>query len=114
MGGKIDESKPFVPIAIALMTISDSRTRETDTSGAILAERIAAMGHRLAARVIIKDEVPLIVAQLKSWIAEVLAATARTCLCFSRLTKPSGASWNKLSGSRWHGNQSLRTLGREC
>ncbi len=70
MGGKIDETKPFVPIAIAVMTISDSRTFETDTSGAILAERIVAMGHTLAARLIVKDEVPLIVKQLKAWIAD--------------------------------------------
>src|SRR4051812_39827591 len=70
MGGKIDESKPFLPISIALMTVSDTRTLETDTSGTILAERITAMGHTLAARVILKDEVPLIVSQLKAWVAD--------------------------------------------
>ncbi|TAL01158.1 MAG: molybdenum cofactor biosynthesis protein B [Rhodospirillaceae bacterium] len=68
----IDQSKTFVPINIAVMTVSDTRTLETDTSGAILAERIVGMGHKLAARVIVKDDVPLIVAQLKSWIADPL------------------------------------------
>src|SRR5579883_3158508 len=66
----IDESLPFIPIAIAVMTISDTRTAETDTSGGLLTERIAAAGHRVAARVIVKDDVPTIVAQLKAWIAD--------------------------------------------
>ena len=66
----IDETKPFVAINIAVMTISDTRTLETDTSGAILADRITGVGHKLATRVVIKDEVALIVAQLKAWIAD--------------------------------------------
>ena len=66
----IDESKTFIPINIALLTVSDTRTLETDTSGAILAERIAGIGHQLAARVVITDDVPKIVAQLKAWIAD--------------------------------------------
>src|ERR1700759_1146771 len=70
MGGKIDETKTFLPINIAVMTVSDTRPLETDTSGQILVERIAEMGHKLAARVIMKDEVPLIVAQLKAWVAD--------------------------------------------
>jgi molybdenum cofactor biosynthesis protein B len=68
MGGKIDESRTFLPINIAVMTVSDTRTPETDKSGAILAERIAAAGHKVAARTIVKDEVPLLVAQLKAWV----------------------------------------------
>ena len=66
----IDETKPFVPINIAVMTISDTRTPETDTSGDILVERLTGVGHKLAARVILKDDVPTIVAKLKEWIAD--------------------------------------------
>ncbi|MEQ9449398.1 MAG: molybdenum cofactor biosynthesis protein B [Rhodospirillaceae bacterium] len=66
----IDESKAFVPINIAVMTVSDSRTIETDTSGAALIDRLAAAGHKLAERMIVKDDVSVIVAQLKQWIAD--------------------------------------------
>ncbi|MHB1204164.1 MAG: molybdenum cofactor biosynthesis protein B [Rhodospirillaceae bacterium] len=66
----IDESKPFVAINIAVMTVSDTRTASTDTSGDILAERITGAGHKLAARMILRDDVPSIVAQLRSWIAD--------------------------------------------
>jgi molybdenum cofactor biosynthesis protein B len=70
MGGKIDESKPFLAINIAVMAVSDTRTLETDVSGAILAERITGAGHKLYTRVVVKDDVPAIVAQLKAWIAD--------------------------------------------
>ncbi|MDX2224425.1 MAG: molybdenum cofactor biosynthesis protein B [Rhodospirillaceae bacterium] len=66
----IDETKPFVPINIAVLTVSDTRTLETDTSGRILADRITGIGHKLAARLVIKDDVPAIVAQLRTWIAD--------------------------------------------
>jgi molybdenum cofactor biosynthesis protein B len=65
---RIDESKPFVPINIGILTITDSRTLETDTSGQILAERLTTAGHTLAGRLIVKDEVPDIVAALNAWI----------------------------------------------
>lgn len=66
----IDESKTFVPVNIAVMTVSDTRTAANDTSGDILAERIAGAGHKLAARTIVRDDVPTLVAQLKAWIAD--------------------------------------------
>ena len=66
----IDESKTFLPINIAIMAISDTRTVETDKSGAILAERLTDAGHKLATRVVVKDDVPSIVAQLKAWIKD--------------------------------------------
>ena len=66
----IDESKAFVAINIAIMTVSDTRTAETDTSGDILAERVKGAGHTLAARMILRDDVPSIVAQLRAWIAD--------------------------------------------
>ncbi len=66
----IDESKTFKSINIAVMTVSDTRTLETDTSGQALIERFTAVGHKLAERVILKDDVPTIVAKLKQWIAD--------------------------------------------
>ena len=56
----IDKSFEFVPINIAVLTISDSRTNETDTSGALLEERIIKAGHNFISRQIISDEVNLI------------------------------------------------------
>jgi molybdopterin adenylyltransferase len=49
--------RPFIPVNIAVITVSDTRTIETDKSGATLAERIVASGHRLSERLILKDEV---------------------------------------------------------
>ena len=67
---RIDESRKFVPVAIAVMTISDTRTAETDTSGDALAARVIAAGHSLAARTILRDDADLIAAQLRAWIAD--------------------------------------------
>jgi molybdenum cofactor biosynthesis protein B len=66
----IDETKTFVAVNIAIMTVSDTRTAETDTSGDILADRVTGAGHKLAARMILRDDVPSIVAQLRAWIAD--------------------------------------------
>ncbi len=65
----IDESRTFRPINIALLTVSDTRGPEEDTSGDILAERIQSAGHTLAARSIEKDDADAIVALLQQWIA---------------------------------------------
>ncbi|HVT51464.1 MAG TPA: molybdenum cofactor biosynthesis protein B [Dongiaceae bacterium] len=67
---KIDEQRPFKPVNIAVMTVSDSRTEANDTSGKALADLIARDGHRLAAKVIVKDEQAEIVARLRAWIAD--------------------------------------------
>jgi len=64
----IDPSRPFRPINIAVLTVSDTRTAETDTSGDILAARVTGAGHQLAARRIVKDDVALLAAQLETWI----------------------------------------------
>lgn len=64
----VDPDRPFTPINIALLTISDTRTAETDSSGDILAARIEAAGHRLAARAIERDDAGLIAARLDAWI----------------------------------------------
>ena len=64
----IDEGMAFVPVRIAVMTVSDTRTRENDTSGDTLSRRITDAGHELADRVIVKDDIPTIRAQLQQWI----------------------------------------------
>ncbi|MFW5634025.1 MAG: molybdenum cofactor biosynthesis protein B [Erythrobacter sp.] len=64
----IDEGRDFVPIRIAVLTVSDTRTADTDTSGDILAQRIAAAGHILAARAIERDDANLLVERLDRWI----------------------------------------------
>jgi len=64
----IDESAAFLPVRIAVLTVSDSRTIETDMSGAILVERLTQAGHILADRAIVTDDADAIVARLDSWI----------------------------------------------
>ena len=66
----LEESKAFVPLGIAVLTVSDTRSIGDDKSGATLAERIAKAGHRVAARAIVRDDVKEIRAQMRAWIAE--------------------------------------------
>jgi molybdenum cofactor biosynthesis protein B len=63
----IDETLTFYPLRIAVLTVSDTRDEESDTSGALLAERLASAGHELAGRKIVKDEVEAIRAQVRGW-----------------------------------------------
>jgi molybdenum cofactor biosynthesis protein B len=83
-GGKIAEGVPFRPLNIAVMTVSDTRGEEDDTSGKVLAERVARDGHRLAARAWVKDSKEQIQAQVQDWIADpkidVVASTGGTGL----------------------------------
>ena len=67
---RIDETKPFLPVNIAILTVSDTRTEADDKSGRTLAELIVRDGHRVAARAIVRDDIPAIVAQLRAWIAD--------------------------------------------
>lgn len=64
----IDESLTFIPVAIAVLTVSDTRTAADDRSGDTLVERLTGAGHVLAARTIVRDDVPALVAQLNAWI----------------------------------------------
>jgi len=66
----IDESKQFVPLKIAVLTVSDTRELADDKSGNILAERIRAAGHMLAERSIVKDDVDAIRTKVKAWIED--------------------------------------------
>ncbi len=64
----IDQSAEFTQIRIAVLTVSDTRTRANDTSGDILAERITTLGHELADRALVPDDRGAIVTQLHHWI----------------------------------------------
>jgi molybdenum cofactor biosynthesis protein B len=64
----IDESLPFIPVSIALLTISDSRDATTDKSGDKLAALITGAGHEIVRRAIIRDDVDALVAQFHAWI----------------------------------------------
>ena len=66
----LDPQKPFVPLSIAVLTVSDTRHLADDKSGALLQERLEAAGHKLAARAIVKDEIKKIRAQVKAWIKD--------------------------------------------
>ena len=76
--------RPFVPVHIAVLTVSDTRTIENDTSGAYIADRFTAEGHQIAARTIVKDTEADIRDQLARWIADpqidVVIATGGTGL----------------------------------
>ncbi len=64
----IDTDRQFKPINIAVATVSDTRTPDNDTSGDILAERVTAAGHNLAARIIVKDDATVLAEQFNTWI----------------------------------------------
>lgn len=66
----IDPSRAFVPVNIAILTVSDTRDLSNDRSGDTLAARITEAGHRLVDRAILRDEADLIAAKLRDWIAD--------------------------------------------
>jgi molybdenum cofactor biosynthesis protein B len=74
--------RDFIPINVAVLTVSDTRTEATDTSGAYIADRLTEVGHRIVARAIVKDVETLLRAQLAQWIADpgidVVIATGGT------------------------------------
>jgi molybdenum cofactor biosynthesis protein B len=65
---KIEGERPFVPVNIAVLTVSDTRNADDDLSGRVLVQRIEAAGHRVADRAIVRDEEAEIVARLRQWI----------------------------------------------
>ncbi|HVZ07642.1 molybdenum cofactor biosynthesis protein B [Rhodopila sp.] len=67
---RLDESRPFIPVNIAVLTVSDTRTAANDTSGDALAERIVKAGHHVADRMIEKDDAGAIETVLRKWIAD--------------------------------------------
>ena len=65
--GRTDETRPFIALGIAVLTVSDTRTLENDKSGTTLADRIADAGHKLAARAIVRDDIGEIRAIVTQW-----------------------------------------------
>lgn len=78
----IDPTLPFHPLGMAVLTISDTRTLETDTSGGLLVERLTGAGHVLHARAIVRDDISAIRDQLAAWLKqpeiEVILTTGGT------------------------------------
>ncbi len=70
MSGRIDESLAFRPLRVAVLTVSDSRGLDEDKSGAVLLERLAAAGHHVVDRRILRDDQGAIEAQFRAWIAD--------------------------------------------
>ena len=84
VGGKIDESLQLKPVRIAILTVSDTRDAESDTSGNVLAEKATGAGHAVAARALVKDDVEQIRAKVGEWVAsgevDVILTTGGTGL----------------------------------
>ena len=66
----IDHTLPFVPLTIAVLSVSDTRSLDDDRSGATLAERLTKAGHRLGDRAIVPDDVEAIRGKVRGWIAD--------------------------------------------
>ena len=79
-----ESGRPFIPVNIAVLTVSDTRTQADDTSGQTLVERITGAGHKVVDRDIVVDDEAAIVARLRAWIADpdvdVVIATGGTGL----------------------------------
>ncbi|HWA69834.1 MAG TPA: molybdenum cofactor biosynthesis protein B [Rhizomicrobium sp.] len=69
-GGRLEEGVDFRPLRIAVLTVSDTRDEESDTSGKLLADRVARDGHNLAARTLVRDDIAEIQAQIVGWIED--------------------------------------------
>ncbi len=67
---KIDTSRDFIPVSIAVLTISDSRTEDNDKSGGLLVGRVEKSGHRIADKMIVPDDIHQVRAQVCQWIVD--------------------------------------------
>lgn len=83
-GGRLNPELPFKPVRIAVLTVSDTRDEESDTSGAVLAQRIERDGHVVAARAWVKDDIGAIGALVRQWcddpMIDVIVTTGGTGL----------------------------------
>ncbi|HEV2530666.1 molybdenum cofactor biosynthesis protein B [Phenylobacterium sp.] len=77
-GGRINEALPIKPVKIAVLTISDTRDEESDTSGHVLAGRVTEAGHQLAAKAIVPDDVEAIRRQVLAWVGAGVEAIVTT------------------------------------
>jgi hypothetical protein len=98
---KAKADTPFVALNIAVLTVSDTRTFDTDTSGQMFVDRLSAAGHRLAERVLLKDDLYKIRAQVATWIADdsvqVVLITGGTGLLAATAPRRWPACWT----SKW-------------
>jgi molybdenum cofactor biosynthesis protein B len=78
MKAGLDASLPFHPLRIAVLTVSDTRNETTDTSGALLIDRLTQAGHELAGRAIVRDEVADIQSQVHAWADDPLVDVVLT------------------------------------
>lgn len=82
MSGGGGAERPFIPVQVGVLTVSDTRTLETDRSGAVAASLLEEAGHQVVARAIVRDEIEPIRAALRGWIAdpavEVIITTGGT------------------------------------
>ncbi len=97
---RIDETRPFIPVNIAVLTLSDTRTAADDSSGDLLADRIEKAGHRVAARAIVREDLPAIIEHLNGLIAdpeiEVVISTGGTGVTGRDVTPEAFAAvWEK-------------------
>ena len=67
---RLDESRPFIPVRIAVLTVSDTRTQKTDKSGPLLFSMIEQAGHTVAGHAVVEDDVKAIRKQVKRWIKD--------------------------------------------
>ena len=83
-GGKLDKAAALTPVRIAVLTISDTRDEESDTSGHVLVERLTGAGHQLADKAVVRDDIHAIRGQVKAWTAsgeiDVILTTGGTGL----------------------------------
>jgi molybdenum cofactor biosynthesis protein B len=79
---QLDDTRPFLPVRIAVLTVSDTRDAGTDTSGDVLAARVVAAGHVVADRAMVRDDADAIEALLRGWIGradvDVVVSTGGT------------------------------------
>jgi len=68
----IDPSRPFLPVRMAVLTVSDTRTLDDDRSGDLLEQRLVTAGHVLAVRALVRDDIDAIESQLREWVADPL------------------------------------------
>jgi molybdenum cofactor biosynthesis protein B len=84
------KARPFIPLRVAVITVSDTRTMETDRSGKLAEDRLVAAGHHFVERVIIKDEIPVIQAQVSGYrdqdTADVVILTGGTGITLRDVT----------------------------
>lgn len=82
--------RPFLPLNVAVLTLSDTRTRENDTSGDLIADKLTAAGHRVVARTIVREDLDKLRAQFQAWVddpgVDVIIATGGTGMTKRDLT----------------------------